>query len=105
MGVKIKMVNEWFSYYLEDDGYCIRNESNHKIIATGLKLEEAQNLTMYMNVLEDENKSLTFELNHLKEIIYDASNHQKTRPGQKALQDVIKEYNDYLLGHEKKGEK
>ena len=43
-----------YAYFLEDDGYWIRNERTGKIIATGLKLGIAQNLCIELNQLYDD---------------------------------------------------
>lgn len=50
--------NENYSYFLEDDGYWIRNETNFKIIATGLKLGVAQSLVSELNDLYTERQSI-----------------------------------------------
>lgn len=50
--------NKRFIIILEDDGYWIRDESDFKIIATGLKLGVALNLRAYLNRLHEENQML-----------------------------------------------
>lgn len=50
--------NENYSYFLEDNGYWIRNETNFKIIATGLKLGVAQSLVTELNGLYTERQSI-----------------------------------------------
>lgn len=55
------MSEKRFTSFVEDDGYWIRDESDFKIIATGLKLGVAENLIAYLNELNDENKELKKE--------------------------------------------
>lgn len=52
------MTEKRFTSFVEDDGYWIRDESDFKIIATGLKLGVAENLIAYLNELNDENRNL-----------------------------------------------
>lgn len=56
------MSEERFTSFIEYDGYWIRDESDFKIIATGLKLGVALNLRAYLNELNDENKELKLQL-------------------------------------------
>ena len=55
-----------FTSFIEDDGYWIRDESDFKIIATGLKFGVAENLIAMLNELNDENKELKIENRQLK---------------------------------------
>ena len=52
------MSEKRFTLLVEDDGYWIRDESNFKIIATGLKFGVAENLIAYLDRFNDENKKL-----------------------------------------------
>lgn len=63
------MNEERFTSFIEDDGYWIRDESDFKIIATGLKLGVALNLRAYLNELNDENKELKKENEELRQFI------------------------------------
>ena len=56
------MSEKRFTSFIEDDGYWIRDERDCKIIATGLKLGVASNLSTYLNELNDENIILKSEL-------------------------------------------
>ena len=61
------MSEKRFTSFIEDDGYWIRDESDFKIIATGLKLGVALNLRAYLNELNDENKEFQVQCNLLRE--------------------------------------
>ena len=61
------MTEKRFTSFIEDDGYWIRDESDFKIIATGLKLGVALNLRAYLNELNDENKELKLQLEAFKD--------------------------------------
>ena len=63
----INMSEERFTSFIEDNGYWIRDESDFKIIATGLKLGVALNLRAYLNELNDENKELKLQLEAFKD--------------------------------------
>ena len=63
------MSEKRFTSFIEDDGYWIRDESDFKIIATGLKLGVALNLRAYLNELNDENKTLKKENDDLRTTI------------------------------------
>ena len=49
--------------------------------------------------LERKNKNLTKQLDYIQNSITEHIKHQKTELGQKALQEVIKDYNEWMLGH------
>lgn len=61
------MSEKRFTLFVKDDGYWIRDESDFKIIATGLKLGVAANLIAYLNELNDENKELKLQLEAFKD--------------------------------------
>ena len=49
--------------------------------------------------LEKENEQLQKELDYIQNSITEHIKHQKTELGQKALKEIIKDYNEWLLGH------
>lgn len=57
-----EMSEKRFTSFIEDDGYWIRDESDFKIIATGLKFGVAENLIAMLNELNDENDILKQQL-------------------------------------------
>jgi hypothetical protein len=52
------MTYKRFTSFIEDNGYWIRDESNFKIIATGLKFGVSENLIAYLNGLNDDKNEL-----------------------------------------------
>ena len=61
------MSEKKFTSFVEDDGYWIRDESDFKIIATGLKFGVAENLIAYLNRFNDENNELKKENENLEQ--------------------------------------
>lgn len=49
--------------------------------------------------LEEKNEQLRQELDYIQKSITEHIKHQKTELGQKALQEIIQDYNDWLLRH------
>jgi len=60
------MTYKRFTSFIEDDGYWIRDESDFKIIATGLKFGVAENLIAMLNGLTAKNKVHYKEIERLK---------------------------------------
>lgn len=52
-----------------------------------------------MGRLEEENEELKQQLNYIQNSISEHIKHQKTELGQKALKEIIEEYNEWLLGY------
>ena len=94
------------------------------IIQKGLKLYNISDVVVLLNELSEENKKLKQvnemlqmdftmternliegneqlkrELDYIQNSITEHIKHQKTELGQKALKEVIKDYNEWLLGH------
>ena len=46
-----------------------------------------------------ENEELKKQLNYIQNSISEHIKHQKTELGQKALKEIIEDYNEWLLGH------
>ena len=76
-----------------------------KLKNKGLKSEltilktDIQHSTMIINELHDKNKQIKKELDYIQNSITNAIKHQKTELGQKALQEIIQDYNEWMLGH------
>lgn len=51
--------------------------------------------------LTAENKQLKQQLDYIQNSISNAIKHQKTELQQKALKEVIKDYNEWMLGHKR----
>lgn len=52
-----------------------------------------------MGGLEEENEQLKQQLNYIQNSISENIKHQKTELGQKALKEIIVDYNEWMLGH------
>lgn len=52
-----------------------------------------------VNGLDEENQQLKEQLNYIQTSISNSIKHQKTEIGQKALKQIISDYNEYMLGH------
>jgi len=53
------------------------------------------------NELGNENEQLKQQLQYIQNSISKHIKHQKTELGQKALQKIIEDYNEWLLGHKR----
>ena len=76
------MSEKRFTSFIEDDGYWIRDESDFKIIATGLKFGVAENLIAIMNEQQATIQFLQNEIDELKKDIdiykYEEKKHSET---------------------------
>ena len=76
-----------------------------KLKNNGLKSEltilktDIEHSTMIINELHDKNKQTKEELDYIQNSISNAIKHQKTELGIKALQEIIADYNEWMLGH------
>lgn len=61
--------------------------------------EGNQLLKMSFDECRKENEQLKKELNYIQNSISEHIKHQKTELGQKALKEIIEDYNEWLLGH------
>lgn len=61
--------------------------------------EDAPRVRDLLNKLNDENEQIKQELDYIQNSITEHIKHQKTELGQKALKEVIKDYNEAMLGH------
>ena len=58
-----------------------------------------ETLQQELQRVEEENKQLKQQLNYIQNSISEHIKHQKTELGQKALREIIEDYNEWLLGH------
>lgn len=79
-------------------------EYNNKLMKQPL-LFDVQTIPNTMEIieantnLEKENEQLKQQLNYIQNSISEHIKHQKTELGQKALKEIIEDYNEWLLGH------
>ena len=59
----------------------------------------AKEIVDELNSLADENEQLKQQFNYIQNSISEHIKHQKTELGQKALKEIIEDYNEWLLGH------
>lgn len=73
------------------NGYGIITDKND----TAYSIDE---LIELLNEFQKENKQLKQQLEYIQNSISEHIKHQKTELGQKALKEIIKDYNEWLLG-------
>ena len=61
--------------------------------------QEVKQYWAYRDIRKQKIKDLEEQLNLLQNLISDAIQHQKTELGQKVLKEIIRDYNEFLLGH------
>lgn len=61
--------------------------------------EDVTHSNFMINKLGDENEKLKQQLDYIQNSITEHIKHQKTELGQKALKEIIEDYNEWLLGH------
>lgn len=54
-----------------------------------------------LNEMHEYTEELKKELDYIKDSITEAIKHQKTTIGQKALKEIIRDYNEWIIGHKK----
>lgn len=62
-------------------------------------LKDLEVRTFDKELLEEKNEQLQQQLNYIQNSISEHIKHQKTELGQKALKEIIEDYNEWLLGH------
>lgn len=81
----------------------INNCSDNKVRSTLKELFYSEvneyDLSSEKRKLLNENEQLKKQLNYIQNLISEHIKHQKTELGQKALQEIIQDYNEWLLGH------
>ena len=64
------------------------------------QLKKDATILIYSNQdYRQENENLKKQLDYIQNSINEHIKHQKTELGQKALQEIIEDYNEWLLGH------
>ena len=87
-------MSEHKRFYLDENGI---NDREYEFSILG-----EDELVDIINELADENRQLKQQLEYIQNSISEHIKHQKTELGAKALKEIIKDYNEWLLGH--KGE-
>lgn len=83
-------LEEW-----EDVNYC-----EHSFWKDDEPLTDEEVIVLLAD-LTAENKQLKQQLDYIQNSISNAIKHQKTELQQKALKEVIKDYNEWMLGHKR----
>ena len=66
------------------------------------QLKKDATILIYSNQdYRQENENLKKQLDYIQNLISNSIEHQKTELGQKALQGIINDYNEWLLGHKR----
>ena len=90
---------------LNDDGVFEKVDEEKLITVNIDELNEFINKTARLeqenNELQKENRQLKQQFNYIQNSISEHIKHQKTKLGQKALQEIIEDYNEWLLGHKR----
>lgn len=76
--------NEECSKYIKEVA-----KENEQLKSTNMEMED------YLGILEE-------QLDYIQNSITNAIEHQKTKIGEKALKEVIKDYNEWMLGHKRR---
>lgn len=97
------MITKRFSYVVDNGKDTIYDLSTKGVILENfIDIEETMNNLDYENQqLTIENTVLRKELDYIKDSITEAIKHQKTTIGQKALKEIIRDYNEWIIGHKK----
>lgn len=97
------MITKRFTYVVDNGKDTIYDLSTKGVILeTFIDIEETMNNLDYENQqLTIENAVLRKELDYIKDSITEAIKHQKTTIGQKALKEIIQDYNEWIIGHKK----
>lgn len=69
--------------------------SENLSVCADKRLAQGEHLTK----LNNENEQLKKQLEHIQNSITEHIKHQKTELGQKALKEIIADYNEWMLGH------
>ena len=99
------MITKRFTYVVDNGKDTIYDLSTKGVILENfIDIEETMNNLDYENQqLTIENTVLRKELDYIKDSITEAIKHQKTTIGQKALKEIIQDYNEWIIGHKKEG--
>ena len=89
---RTNVISDGISEYYLGSKESIRDWNYDELLGTNDLLDE-------LNRLSDKNEQLKAQLDYVQNSISEHIKHQKTELGQKALREVIQDYNDWLLGH------
>jgi len=84
---------------LVDELNKLWNENEQLKIRFNEERERALKFGRNIDTLTIENEQLKTQLNYIQNLITEHIEHQKTELGQKALKEIIEDYNEWLLGH------
>ena len=71
-----------------------------KVYEENEQLKKDATTLIYANQdYRQQNQNLQKQLDYIQNSITNAIKHQKTELGQKALQEIIQDYNEWMLGH------
>lgn len=93
-----KFKDEWLTDKEVVDKLNELHEENQALKSDRVRYEEECRLDIFKE-LHEENEQLKQQLNYIQNSITEHIKHQKTGLGQKALQEIIQDYNEWLLGH------
>ena len=82
----------------------VMNEFDEVEYIMDKEMMEDRDFADFIDFVEDvckENEQLKQQFNYIQNSISEHIKHQKTELGQKALQEIIREYNEWLLGHKR----
>lgn len=84
------------TYYTVDGTVDLLNSLNEE----NEQLKKDATTLIYANRdYRQQNQNLQKQLDYIQNSITNAIKHQKTELGQKALQEIIADYNEWMLGH------
>ena len=97
----ISMITKRFTYVVDNGKDTIYDLTNKgEILENFIDIEETMNNLDYENQqLTVENIVLRKQLDYIQDSISEAIKHQKTTIGQKALKQIIADYNEWIIGH------
>ena len=88
---------------LYEENEQLKEENQELRMSPRVDVNEIESLICENQRLEKENEQLKQQLNYIQNSISEHIKHQKTELGQKALKEIIEDYNEWLLGHKEIG--
>lgn len=83
-----------------EDKYALKDSQANGLPIIRIEYsDECKILEMHLNYKEWKIQNLGRELDYLQNLISDKIKQQKSKLGEKALKDVIEDYNGWMLGH------
>ena len=96
-------MSEESRYVLHDShmvgGYSVMDMENEMPLILFQSREQAEEFLNHLQQQEKQIKAGAEQLNYIQNSITNAIKNQKTKIGEKALRDVIEDYNEWMLGH------